>query len=66
MLLISASPVLTPQAAEAFRAAASTEGASVDVHVIANSGHFEPITPGTREWREVEVQILEFAGVRPP
>lgn len=65
MALISTSFGLTPQAAEAFRANASAKGDKVDVHVIADSGHFEPIAPGTVEWREVEAQILRFAGVMP-
>ena len=61
--LISTSLVFPPEAAEAFRAAATTAGDSVNVHVIADSGHFEPVAPGTSEWRVVEAQILEFAGV---
>ena len=63
LALISSSGVLPPPSAEAFRAAASAVGDRVDVHVIADSGHFEPIAPGTAEWRRVEAQILQFAGV---
>lgn len=63
--LVSASPVLPPAMAEAFRVRASEAGDTVDVHVIGDSGHFEPVAPGTPQWRRVEAQILEYAGVQP-
>ena len=64
--MVSTSGVLTPQSAEAYRAAADAAGDKVDVHVIADSGHFEPIAPGTAEWREVESLLLRLAGVPTP
>ena len=60
-LLVSASAVLTPQAAEAYRRTAAAAGDKVDVRVFADSGHFEPISPGTDEEADVEHLILEFA-----
>lgn len=60
--LVSTSRVLTPEAAEAYRSAAAKAGDKVDVLVMADSGHFEPIAPGTREWSAVEALIVEFAG----
>lgn len=64
--LVSSSAVLTPEAAEAYRSVAAKAGDKVDVHVMADSGHFEPIAPGTREWSEVEALIVEFAGAAQP
>lgn len=60
--LVSSSAVLTPEAAEAYRKAASAAGDKVDVRVIADSGHFEVIAPGSADWPEVEALILKFAG----
>lgn len=61
--LISSSLVLSPEAAEAYRAAAAEEGDTVDVRVFGDSGHFEVIAPGTAEWRAVENLIRSFAGI---
>jgi len=63
--LVSSSRVLTPEAAEAYRAAATAAGDKVDVRVMADTGHFEPIAPGTAEWAEVEALILRAAGLDP-
>lgn len=64
--LVSSSRVLTPEAAESYRSAAASAGDKVDVHVLADSGHFEPIAPGTREYGQVEAVLLEFAGITRP
>lgn len=64
--LISSSPVLRPEWAEAYRAAAAKAGDKVDVLVFADSGHFEPVGPGTWEWREVERLILRLARAEHP
>lgn len=63
-VMVSASDVLTPQAAQAYRAAAAAKGEKVDVVVLADTGHFEPVAPGTAPWREVEALILRSAGAR--
>jgi acetyl esterase/lipase len=60
--LISSSLVLSPEAAEAYRAAAAKAGDTVDVRVFGDSGHFEAIAPGTTEWDVVERMILSYAG----
>lgn len=62
-VMVSASGVLTPQAAEAYRAAAAKAGDTVDVHVLGGTGHFEPIAPGTPQWRVVEAAILDAVGL---
>lgn len=62
-VMISASAVLTPPAAEAYRAAAAKAGDTVDVHVLGGTGHFEPIAPGTPQWRVVEAAILDAVGL---
>lgn len=64
-VLVSASAVLTPPEAEAYRHAATKAGDKVDVRVFADSGHFEPIAPGTPEEADVQALILEFAGIKP-
>lgn len=63
-VLVSASPVLTPQAAEAYREAATAAGDKVDVRILGDSGHFEPISPGTSEERDVQNLIIEFSDLR--
>lgn len=60
--LISSSRVLSPEVAEAYRAAATKAGDTVDVRVFGDSGHFEPIAPGSSEWRVVKELILTFGG----
>ena len=61
-ILVSASGVLSPDAAEAYRAAATAAGDKVEVRMLANTGHFEPIAPGTPQWREVEALIVKSVG----
>lgn len=61
--LISSSEVLAPEVAEEYRAAAALAGDKVDVRVFAESGHFEVIAPGTREWASIEEIILSLAGI---
>ena len=61
--LVSASLVLSPETAEIYRAAATAAGDSVDVRVLAGTGHFEPIAPGTAQWRVVEDLILSFTQI---
>ena len=62
-LLVSSSPVLSPETAEVYRKVATAAGDKVDVRVFAESGHFEGIAPGSDEWSEIEAMILRFAGV---
>lgn len=47
-----ASVVLTPDEAEAYRAAAAAKGQAVDVLTVQNGGHFDIIAPGTPVWNE--------------
>ena len=61
--LISSSLVLSPEVAETYRAAATEAGDKVDVRVFGDSGHFEPIAPGSSEWRVVKELILTFGGI---
>lgn len=61
--LISSSQVLSPEVAETYRAAATEVGDKVDVRVFGDSGHFEPIAPGSPEWRVVKELIVTFAGL---
>lgn len=61
--LVSSSEVLSPESAEAYRAAAAAAGDTVDVRVFGDSGHFEVIAPGTREWEAVEALILSLVSV---
>ncbi|MDZ4307842.1 alpha/beta hydrolase [Allopontixanthobacter sp.] len=61
--LISSSRVLSPEVAETYRAAATEAGDKVDVRVFGDSGHFEPIAPGSSEWRVVKELILTFGGM---
>lgn len=61
--LVSSSLVLSPEATEAYRAAAVEAGDTVDVRVFGDSGHFEVISPGTSEWEAVEGLILSLVGM---
>jgi acetyl esterase/lipase len=61
--LISSSMVLSPEVAETYRASAAEAGDMVDVRVFGDSGHFEPIAPGSSEWRVVKELILTFGGI---
>lgn len=61
-VLISSSRVLSPEVAETYRSAATEAGDKVDLIVFGNSGHFEPIAPGSSEWRVVKELILRFHG----
>ncbi|MEH6790484.1 alpha/beta hydrolase [Parasphingorhabdus sp.] len=61
--LISSSLVLSPEVAETYRATATEAGDKVDVRVFGDSGHFEPIAPGSSEWRVVKELILTFGGI---
>lgn len=56
--------VLAPEWAEVYRAAAAKGGDRVDVIVRSGSGHFEPFTPGTSEWADMEAMVLRLAGVK--
>lgn len=66
MYLVSGSPVLTREAAEAYRSAATARGDRVEILAPAGSDHFNIIYPGRPQWTEVENYIVERAvGLRP-
>lgn len=61
MYLVSGSPVLTREAAEAYRSAATARGDRVEILAPAGSDHFNIIYPGRPQWTEVENYIVERA-----
>lgn len=57
-----ASTVLSSEAAEAYRAAATTAGdADVTVVTLKNAGHFNMIAPGQPSWEQVEDSVVAAA-----
>jgi acetyl esterase/lipase len=59
-LLVSAK-LLTPDAAKAYAAAARAAGDRVEILELPDTGHHEPVAPGTPAWAKVEAFIVEQA-----
>jgi acetyl esterase/lipase len=59
-LLVSAK-LLSPEAARAYAATARAAGDKVEVLELPDTGHHEPVAPGTRAWAKVEAFIVENA-----
>jgi len=53
--------VLTAADADAYAKAARAAGDKVDVLHLENTGHHEPVAPGTPAWAKVEAFIVENA-----
>ena len=61
--LLVSSVVLTAADASAYADAARAKGDTVDVLNLENTGHHEPVAPGTPEWAKVEAFITAATGV---
>lgn len=59
--ILIASSVLTPEAADAWQAAASDKGETVSVVELENAGHFNMLAPNDPAWSEVEAAILTLS-----
>lgn len=59
-LLVSAK-LLTPDAARAYAATARAAGDRVEILELPDTGHHEPVAPGTPAWAKVEAFIVEQA-----
>lgn len=59
-LLVSAK-LLTPEAARTYAQAARAAGDRVEILELPDTGHHEPVAPGTPAWAKVEAFIVEQA-----
>ena len=59
--LLVSSVVLTAADADSYAQAARAAGDKVDVLHLENTGHHEPVAPGTPAWAKVEAFIVENA-----
>lgn len=58
--VLIASTVLSPEAADAYQAAASAKGETVSVVELQNAGHFNMLAPNDPNWKQVEGPVLSL------